>query len=126
MPLIKRTSENPYGLSFKQSLMIKDIVSSVKSGRGLRLVDSAQKIYTPKNRNVAYQIAHKNISKGNFKNALMCELELSGLLGGQLESEIAHRLEEGLNATKEDIKGNAVPDYSARLGYIKEISKLVS
>ena len=121
MPRITKTKENPYGLSLKQLLTIKDVVSDVEQGIGFSLVKSTRKFYNAKNGNVVRQIVHQNITKHNFKEALMAELTSEGVTGG--DSKVTYVMSQGLDATKPTEHGEAI-DYLTRLKYIQEIFKI--
>lgn len=122
MPKILQTSDNPFGLSIKQRLMIEDMVSEIRDGKGFLPVRSVMKFYQVKNKNTAYQIANKNINKGNFRRALIYELRLARLIGS--DGTLVRKLNQGLNATQKNVEGKEVPDYRTRLDYIKEINKI--
>ena len=123
MPKIPKTKQNPYGLSIKQGLVIKDMVSEVKAGSGLKPLTSHLKFYGRKNKSSVSVTTSKNIHKINFRLALVEGLEQAGILGNN--GKLKKRLNQGLDANKEDSKGEYIEDYNTRLSYIKEVNKVV-
>lgn len=122
MPRILRTSANPYGLSYKQRLVIKDIALSIKSGEGIDAPKSHMHIYKPKNKATAAVMANENLNRPNFRNALLQELEYQGVLG--VSGKVEGVLLEGLDAYQK-VGNEYYPDYLARLKYVQEINRIV-
>lgn len=114
----KKTKENPFGLTYKQDLIIRDVTEKVKQGKPMELLDSTQKFYNVKNRNNAYQVAKYNLKLPYFREALLHSLIEKKILGADSVTE--QRTIEGLDAITE--KGNI--DFNARLKYIQEINKI--
>ncbi|PIS09261.1 hypothetical protein COT75_02385 [Candidatus Beckwithbacteria bacterium CG10_big_fil_rev_8_21_14_0_10_34_10] len=121
MVKVNKTLANPGGLTVKQWLMIEDIIRDIKNGKGIFPMKSARKFYRVKNDNSAYQIAHQNLSRLNFRKALLKALEENNIIGQ--EGKIGKELKKGLNATYKTKFGD-IPDYKTRLEYIKEINKI--
>jgi len=117
MPTPKKTKENPFGLTYKQDLVIKDVAEKVKQGKKPTVVDSVSKFYNVKNRSSAHQVTAYNMRSTNFREALVDSLVEKRILGADSKTE--DRLLEGLDAEK---NGNV--DYDARLKYIQEINKI--
>jgi len=114
----KKTKENPFGLTYKQDLVIKDVVEKVKQGKNMGLVDSVQKFYDVKSRTNAHSVAVSNMKTPYFREALLAGLIEKKILGADSLTE--QRTIEGLDAITE--KGNI--DFNTRLKYIQEINKV--
>lgn len=136
MPKIKKTPENPHGLSNKQLLVIEDMVKNVEAGGSITPVDSTEKIYAVKSKTNASKISSKNMSDPDFRTALVEKMGGGALYFGD-DPEIHKSLREGLNAKRreniiidQDEKGRPVyitvedPDYQTRLKYIQELNKI--
>lgn len=121
MPIVKKTLRNPHGLSNKQRLVIDDIVADVEQGKPINPVKSTGMIYNTKNKRSTAVITSQNLSKLDFRQALIEKLSKSKIIGKN--SRIAHKLEEGLDAIITTKRGHAV-DYKTRLAYIQEINKI--
>ncbi len=121
MPKILRTPKNKYGLSIKQQMVIKDIVSDIKNNRPFNPNASHKKYYRVKNKASLSVITHENLNRPNFKEALFEALEYEGVLG--VSGNAPQVLISGLNAYQ-IIDGEKVPDYKTRLKYIQEINKI--
>ena len=121
MPKIKKTKDNPHGLTAKQRLVIKDMIDKIEKGGSMTPVESTKKFYNVKNDNSARVLTHKNLAKSNFRQALLSGLQGKNILGQ--DSIIEQRLTEGLNATKK-YKDEEVPDYPTILKFIQEIHKI--
>ncbi len=119
MARILKTKVNPFGLSYKQWLVVKDIANTIRLGAHISMTDSHMKIYNPKNKNTAASMAYENLRRPNFREALLCELEYQGVLG--VSGKMQQVLSEGLSAVQVLDSGQVVPDYRARLKYIQEI-----
>jgi hypothetical protein len=104
-------------LTPKQDAVIRDVVKNVNQGNKFSVARSVEKIYNVKNKNSAQSIASHNMSKPDFRLALMDALEERKVLGkgGKVEEVLV----EGLDA--ED-KGET--DFKTRLDYVKEINKI--
>lgn len=122
VPKILRTPTNPYGLTYKQKLVIKDIACSIKRGEKIDAPKSHMRIYRPKNKATAAVMANENLNRPNFMDALTQELEYQGVLGvsGKMEGVLC----QGLDAYRK-IGKEYYPDYLSRLKYIQEINKIV-
>jgi len=116
--IIKKTIDNPHGLSTKQKLVIEDMAQGIKKGKGLNQRKSHAKIYNTTSPRSASVMAHDNMVKPNFREALLESLENKGVLG--VNGKVAKRLSEGLDA--KDQLDNAL--FSVRLSYIQEINKV--
>jgi hypothetical protein len=114
----KKTIDNPFGLTYKQDLVIKDVVAKVSRGKSMDIRGSVEKFYNPKNRRSADQVVVYNMKHGNFREALVSSLIEKKILGADSITE--DKLIEGLDA--EDREGNA--NYDTRLKYIQEINKI--
>lgn len=114
-----KTASNPHGLSVKQSLVIKDLVNSIRIGSPFSPTDSHLKYYNVKKRSTAAVMANENLNRPNFVEALHQELKYSVL------EKTAQVLTQGLNALRIEKNGDLAPDYSTRLKYIQEINKIV-
>ena len=122
MPKIKKTKLNPHGLSIKQQAVIQDIIEDVKQGNGLQATKNTSKYYDAANQKSAASMACQNMNQLNYRMAL-----LEGLRNGKIigkNGKVEKRLKEGLDAIKEDSKGDATADMTTRLSYIKEINKI--
>ena len=107
----KRTEANPFGLTYKQNLVIKDIEAAVKSGNKMDLVGSIGKFYNVKDINSAKSVAAYNMKTPKFRDALVHSLIDKGVIGADSRSEGV--LIEGLDATTKE--GDI--DFNARLNY---------
>ena len=115
----KRTIRNPFGLTYKQDMVIRDVVKRVSKGDKMKLVESVEKFYDVKNRNSANQIVTYNMKNQNFREALINGLIEKNILGANSITE--GKLIEGLEATSGQ---SGAPDYDTRLKYIQEIHKV--
>ena len=114
----KRTQKNPYGLTYKQSLVIEDVKAKLTRGEKPSVLQSVERIYDVKNRNVARRVVSANMNSVNFREALVASLVEKRILGADSKTEGV--LLQGLEAeTKE---GNV--DYDIRLKYVQEINKI--
>lgn len=113
----KKSKTNPYGLTTKQALTVRDIVKGVEEGEGISLTDSHAKFYQVSSRNSAAVIANKNMKRDNFRQALIAGLEDKSIIGAN--SKVEQRLSEGLDAENDDGL-----DRKTILEYIKEINKI--
>jgi hypothetical protein len=118
MPTRKKTKDNPFGLTYKQDLVIRDVTEKVKQGKNPDMVASVERFYNVKNNASARSILAGNMSQHNFREALVTNLVEKKILGADSLTET--RLIEGLDATND--KGNV--DYDARLKYIQEVNKV--
>jgi len=114
----KKTKKNPYGLTYKQDLVIRDIVNKVEHGKKMDVLGSVEKFYEAKNRNTAKTIVSKNMNNLNFREALVSSLVEKKILGADSITE--DKLIEGLDATDKDGSVN----YDTRLKYIQEVNKI--
>ncbi|MFC1700380.1 hypothetical protein ACFLZ4_01910 [Patescibacteria group bacterium] len=121
MPKVLRTSTNPYGLTYKQRLVVKDIACTIKRGEKIDAPKSHMKIYRPKNKATAAVMSNENLNRPNFMDALIQELEYQGILG--VSGKVIGVLTKGLDAYKET-KSGLVPDFLTRLEYIQEILRI--
>lgn len=113
----KKTLANPHGLTYKQDMVVRDVIAKVEQGKGLKVVNSVEKFYNVKNHATAKQIAIDNMRNQNFRDALIAGLTEKKILG--IDSVTESKLIEGLDATD-----RGEPDYDARLKYIQEIHKV--
>ena len=118
MSKVKKTKDNPYGLSAKEKMMADDIVETVKSGKPMKAVQSTKKFYNTSTDNSARVITSQKFAKTNFREHILAGLHKKDIIGA--DSRVENRLDEGLDATTEDGK----VDYANRLNYIKEINKI--
>jgi hypothetical protein len=114
----KRTKANPFGLTYKQDLVVKDIVAKVNQGKKMNVVESVEKFYNVKNRASAQQVVAYNMKTPNFRDALVASLIEKRILGADSITE--GKLIEGLDAEDKDGSVN----YDTRLKYIQEINKI--
>jgi hypothetical protein len=114
----KKTLDNPYGLTYKQQLVIKDTAKRVSEGKRMNLIDSVEKFYDVKNRNTARQVLVNLNQNQNFREALVASLVEKGILGADSKTEGV--LLEGLEAETRD----GHPDYDVRLRHVQEINKI--
>src|SRR3990167_3392308 len=121
IPRILKTPTNPYGLSYKQRLVIKDIACSIKNGNKLNASNSHMKIYNTQSKSTAAVISNQNFKRLNFSDALLQELEYQGILG--VSGKVEGVLTQGLDAYKK-IGKEYYPDYLNRLKYVQEINKI--
>lgn len=126
MPHIRITSKNPYGLSIKQQAVIDDILFDISQRKGFSLAKSVAKFYRVKNKRSAYSIASQNLSKLNFKEALLNELKNNKLIGkgGSIEQKLTEGLEAMVILKDNTGRSFSYPDFKTRLEYIKEINKI--
>lgn len=115
---MKRSKKNPHGLTYKQDLVIKDVVNKVSQGKSMNVIESVEKFYDVKNRNVAHQVVAYNMKSPNFREALVSSLIEKRILGADSVTE--DKLIEGLDAVDKD--GNI--NYDTRLKYIQEVNKI--
>jgi len=118
MPKIVSTTKNPYGLSVKQSLVIKDLVNNVKKGFKFDPTQSHYKFYNVRKRSTAAVMAHENLNRPNFMRALQQELAY------EVSDKMSLCLSSGLDAYRTEKNGKVVPDFDARLKYVQEINKV--
>jgi hypothetical protein len=118
MPTRKKTKDNPFGLTYKQDLVIRDVTEKVKQGKNPDMVGSVERFYNVKDNASARSVLAQNMSQHNFREALVTNLVEKKILGADSLTET--RLIEGLDATND--KGNV--DYDARLKYIQEVNKV--
>jgi hypothetical protein len=118
MTKIKKTKENPHGLSGKERLVADDIIAKVKKGEKAKPVESTEKFYNVKDRKSASVITSQKLAKSEFRNYILDGLHEREIIGP--DSIIEEKLAEGLNA---QTKTNS-PDFRTRLDYIKEINKI--
>ncbi len=118
MPRVTRNISNPFGLSIKQQLVIKDIANRVKDGKPFDPVSSTERFYNVKNRKSAAVISSQNLNRLNFRKALSEALVVSDVLEKYMEV-----VTEGLYAYQ-IIGGVKLPDYLTRLKYIQELNKI--
>ena len=118
MPRIKKTPKNPHGLSYKQNLVIQDVVAKVSQGKKMDVVGSVQKFYNAKNKDSANSMVAYNMASTNFREALVASLVEKRILGADSVTE--GKLIEGLDATDKDGSVN----YDTRLKYIQEVNKI--
>ena len=116
--LPKKTKQNPHGLTYKQDLVVKDVVEKVKQGKKMDVLGSVEKFYEAKNRNTSRGLVVSNMKNPNFRAALIDGLVQKKVLGADSLTE--GKLVEGLDAITE--KGNV--DFNTRLKYIQEINKI--
>lgn len=118
MPKIKKTLDNPYGLSTKQRMVIEEVKAKVSRGEKFSLFDATQKYYNAKDKRNVEQVVIYNNHNQNFREALVASLTEKNIIGANSKTE--DRLLEGLDAEGKD--GSV--DYEARLKYIQEIHKI--
>ena len=114
----KRTPKNPYGLTYKQKLVVADVTEKVSQGKKMDLVGSVGKFYSAKNKNTTRSIVTNNMASTNFREALVASLVEKRILGADSVTE--GKLIEGLDATDKDGSVN----YDTRLKYIQEVNKI--
>ena len=114
----KKTKENPFGLTYKQDLVVKDVIAKVKRGKKMDVLESVEKFYNVKNRDSARQVVAHNMKSPNFREALVTSLVEKKILGANSVTE--DRLVEGLDALTD--KGDI--DFNARLKYVQEVNKI--
>ena len=115
----KKTKKNPYGLTYKQDLVIRDIVNKVEHGKKMDVLGSVQKFYDAKNKKSAQRVVEWNMHHSvNFSEALVASLVEKKILGADSITE--GKLIEGLDATDKDGSVN----YDTRLKYIQEVNKI--
>lgn len=118
MNKIKKTLDNPHGLSNKQKLVIADVAQKVQKGQPIQAVESTEKIYSVTSKRSAHTISSRNMNNPDFRAALIDELAEKQILGPN--GAVNVKLVEGLDA---EVKGEA--DHRTRLEFIKEIHKVV-
>ena len=118
MPKRKLTKLNPFGLTYKQDLVVKDVMNKVKQGKKMTIVESVEKFYNVKNRDSAKQVVAYNMRQPNFREALVASLIEKKILGADSITE--GKLIEGLDAIDKD--GNV--NFDTRLKYIQEVNKI--
>lgn len=118
MTVIKKTKDNPHGISTKQMLVIKDVTAKVKRGKKPDLVSSTEKFYDVKNKASAYQVANYNMKSPNFRNALVESLIEKNVIGADSRTEGV--LLEGLEA----VDRNGDVNHETRLKFVQEINKI--
>jgi len=118
MPKRKKTKENPFGLTYKQDLVIQDVTAKVKQGKKADIMGSVERFYDAKDRASANQVLVYNMKQPNFREALVFNLVDKKILGADSATE--KRLIEGLDATDK----SGFVDYDARLKYIQEVNKI--
>lgn len=115
----KRTRLNPFGLTYKQQLVVADVTAKVGGGKRADILGSVEKFYNVKNRNTAKSVL-VNLNKNvNFRDALISSLIEKRIVGSDSVTEDV--LVSGLYA--ETPKGD--PDYDIRLRHVQEINKIV-
>jgi len=119
MPRIKKTKNNPYGLSTKQRLVINEAIETVKQGNKLNLTKITAKYYDTKYPN---RLSHQNTKSIDFRQALLRGLTNKRIIGK--DSKVEAKLEEGLDAVRIGRDGIPLPLYDTRLRYIQEINKI--
>ena len=121
MPKILRTPDNPYGLSVKQRMVIRDMVADIKEGRPFNPTKSHQKYYNVGKNHTASVISNENFNRPYFTDAFCTELEYQGVLG--VSGKLIQVISSGLDAYK-IYKNERVPDHKTRLKYIQEVFKI--
>jgi hypothetical protein len=114
----KRTKKNPFGLTYKQDLVIKDVTAKVDRGLKPDIVSSVEKFYDVKNMKVARRVLDANLKSTNFREALVSSLVDKRILGADSKTE--NVLLAGLDAETKD----GSTDYDVRLKYVQEINKI--
>ena len=114
----KRTKKNPFGLTYKQDLVIKDVTAKVDRGLKPTIVDSVEKFYDVKNKKIARRVLEANMKSVNFREALISSLIDKRILGADSKTESV--LLEGLDAENKD--GSV--DHEVRLKFVQEINKV--
>jgi hypothetical protein len=122
MAKVLRTTNNPYGLSVKQRLVLDDIVHSIVEGHPINPTESHMRFYNVQKRSTAAVMAHENLSRPNFRKALYSMLEEKGVWG--VSGKVEGVLLSGLNAQRVLANGETIPDFRTRLRYIQEINRL--
>ena len=122
MPKVLISSKNPFGLTLKQTLVIWDLVNTIKRGDKIDAPGVHMKYYNVKKRSTASVMANQNLKKLNFLNALHSMLENEGVFG--VSGKLVRTISEGLDAVQVLNSGKEIPDYNIRLEYIKEINKI--
>jgi len=115
---IRKTPKNPHGLSYKQDLVIRDVVAKVERGKKMDIVGSVGKFYPVKNANTARSLTSKQLANPNFREALVASLVEKRILGADSVTE--GKLIEGLDAVDKD----GTVNYDTRLKYIQEVNKI--
>ena len=119
MPTPRKTKKNPHGLTYKQDLVIRDVIEKANQGKPMDLIGSVEKFYNVKNRASSTSVLSHNMSSPNFREALITSLTEKKVLGA--DGVVEQRTIEGLDATTE----RGTVDYGNRLKYIQEINKIV-
>ena len=104
--------------TYKQELVIRDVMEKVNQGKPMKIVESVEKFYNVKNRKSAEAVMIKNLKNETFREALMSSLVEKRILGADSKTEDV--LLDGLDAV--DPKGNV--NYDTRLRYVQEINKI--
>jgi len=113
-----RTKKNPFGLTYKQDLVIKDVTEKVEQGKKMDILESTEKFYNAKNRSSALQVVAYNLKNTNFREALVSSLVEKKILGADSKTEDV--LLEGLDAETKD----GFVDHEVRLKFVQEINKV--
>jgi hypothetical protein len=120
---IKKTVNNPYGLTSKRLMVLDQVDHNLKEGRGMGLVDAIEMTYDIKEnknkRTTAMKIRSRNLQSMDFRQALVDTLTRHRIVGAN--GKVSRRLMEGLDAETDE----GTPAHHARLGYIREINKVV-
>lgn len=121
MAAVQKTIDNPYGLTYKQQIVINDIITDVQNGKPVKPVKSHALAYDTENKKVLATMTTENMNRQNFRQALLEGMAKLKIIGEK--SKIARRLNEGLNATVSTKEGSKT-DYRTRLAYIQEVNKI--
>ena len=116
---MKKTKDNPYGLTGKQLLVVEDMIEKVKAGKSIDPIESTKKVYNVSTHDSAKTITYRNLNNPDIRRALIEGFHEKNIIGAN--SRVEQRLDEGLDATDKD--GSV--DYANRLKYIQEINKIV-
>lgn len=119
---MKKSPDNPYGLTTKQYLSVRDMVQGVEEGKGINATASHAKYYDVSSKKSASVIAARNMNNADFRKALVHGLEQKNIIGA--DSKVEQRLSEGLDAKSKDRMGGESLDRDTILKYIKEINKI--
>lgn len=135
MPKIKKTRDNPHGLSAKQRLSVEKMADDVKEGKPLDPVKTTEEIYDVSSTTNARNIASRNLKNPDFRLALLEGLKDKNILGK--DGKVEKKLVRGLDANKKraemvDRDANGKPiyayveeeDFPTILKYIQEINKI--
>jgi hypothetical protein len=115
---INKTTINPHGLTMKMDLVVKDVANKVRNGKKPNMVDSVEKFYNTKNRKSATRVLEYNMSRPNFREALVDSLIEKNIIGANSTTE--NVLLEGLEA----IDKNGDANHDTRLKFVQEINKI--